>query len=100
MNDAAYDVHSVKEPEQYEKTGYLAEPYRMFHLRDCGQQEFDFHYHDFYKIIYFIEGRVDYKVEGKTYHLKPYDFVLVGANVIHKPEIDAEVPYERYVVYL
>lgn len=88
------------EPEQYEKTGYLTEPYRIFHLRDCKEQTFDFHYHDFYKIIYFVEGRVDYKAEGKTYHLKPYDFVLVGANVIHKPEIDKTVPYERYIIYL
>ena len=86
--------------EQYEKTGYLTEPYRIFHLRDCKEQQFDFHYHEFCKIIYFVDGRVDYNVEGKTYHLKPYDFVLVGANVIHKPEIDAAVPYERYIIYL
>ncbi|MDE6845280.1 MAG: AraC family transcriptional regulator [Lachnospiraceae bacterium] len=86
--------------EQYEKTGYLTEPYRIFHLRDCKEQKFDFHYHEFCKIIYFVDGRVDYKVEGKTYHLKPYDFVLVGANVIHKPEIDVTVPYERYIIYL
>lgn len=85
---------------QYEKTGYLTEPYRIFHLRDCEEQLFDFHYHEFYKIIYFVDGRVDYKVEGKTYHLRPHDFVLVGANVIHKPEIDGTVPYERYIVYL
>ncbi len=89
-----------REQERYEKTGYLAEPYRIFHLRDCKKQEFDFHYHEFYKIIYFLEGKVDYKIEGKTYHLKPHDFVLVGANVIHKPEIDAGIPYERYIIYL
>lgn len=86
--------------EQYEKTGYLKEPCKIFHLRDCKEQRFDFHYHDFYKMIYFVEGRVDYKVEGKTYHLKPHDFVLVGANVIHKPEIDGKLPYERYIIYL
>lgn len=86
--------------EQYEKAGYLTEPFRVFHLRDCKKQEFAFHYHEFYKIIYFVEGNVDYKIEGKTYHLKPHDFVLVGANVIHKPEIDSSVPYNRYIIYL
>ena len=55
----------IGESEQYEKTGYLTEPYRIFHLRDCKEQRFDFHYHDFYKIIYFVDGRVDYKVEGE-----------------------------------
>ena len=54
--------------DRYEKTGYLTEPYKIFHLRECKEQQFDFHYHDFYKIIYFVDGRVDYKVEGKTYH--------------------------------
>lgn len=90
----------MNEYERYEKTGYLVEPYKIFHLRDCMDREFDFHYHEFYKIIYLVDGKVDYKVEGKTYHLKPHDFVLVGAHVIHKPEIDGAVPYERYIVYL
>ncbi len=86
--------------EHYEKTGYLTEPFRIFHIRDCAERTFPFHYHEFCKMIYLVDGRVDYKVEGKTYHLKPHDFVLVGANVIHKPEIDGSVPYERYIVYL
>ena len=47
---------------QYEKTGYLKEPFKVFHLRDCAELSFDFHYHEFYKIIYFVDGVVDYKV--------------------------------------
>ena len=93
-------VSGGEESERYEKAGYLVEPFKIFHLRDCIDREFAFHYHEFYKIIYFVDGKVDYKVEGKTYHLKPHDFVLVGANVIHKPMIDKTAPYERFVVYL
>ena len=107
MSDTVYrekgqaaDEKGGAEFERYEKTGYLKEPFKIFHIRDCAGQEFDFHYHEFYKIIYLMDGKVDYKVEGKTYHLKPHDFVLVGANVIHKPEIAPGVPYERYIVYL
>ena len=86
--------------EQYEKTGYLTEDCRLFHIRDQVEKTIDFHYHDFYKIIYFVDGRVDYHIEGKTYQLKPHDFVLVGANMIHKPVIDTSKPYERYIIYL
>ena len=86
--------------EQYEKAGYLTEPFRVFHLRDRRELEFAFHYHEFYKIIYFVEGKVDYQIEGKTYCLKPHDFVLVRANVIHRAQIDKSVPYERYIIYL
>lgn len=98
-NQAA-DESGGAEFERYEKAGYLKESFKIFHIRDCTEREFAFHYHEFYKIIYLVDGKVDYKVEGKTYHLKPHDFVLVGANVIHKPEIDSGVPYERYIVYL
>ncbi len=88
------------ELERYEKTGYLTVPYRIFHLRDRIEREFRFHYHDFCKIIYFVDGQVTYNVEGKTYRLKPHDFVLVGANEIHRPEVGAGSAYERYVIYL
>lgn len=100
MSETVGKESGAAEFERYEKTGYLVEPFKIFHLRDCTDREFDFHYHEFYKIIYFVDGKVDYKVEGKTYHLKPHDFVLVGANVIHRPEIDRSTPYERYIVYL
>ncbi len=86
--------------EQYEKAGYLTEPFKLFHIRDYTRQKFAFHYHDFYKIIFFVEGSVEYTIEGKTYHLKPHDFVLVGANAIHRPIVDESKPYERYIIYL
>lgn len=89
-----------KNLEQYEKTGFLTEPFKLFHIKDCIRKEFPFHYHDFYKIIYFVSGNVDYKIEGKTYRLKPHDFVLVDYNAIHKPEIESDMPYERYIIYL
>lgn len=90
----------IKNLEQYEKTGFLTEPFKLFHIKDCIKKEFPFHYHDFYKIIYFVGGNVSYKIEGKTYHLKPHDFVLVDYNAIHKPEIESDMPYERYIIYL
>lgn len=89
-----------KNLEQYEKTGFLTEPFKLFHIKDCVEKEFPFHYHDFYKIIYFVDGNVSYKIEGKTYQLKSHDFILVDYNAIHKPEIDSAIPYERYIIYL
>lgn len=84
----------------YEKRGYLESAFRLFHLTDQKEQDFQFHYHDFDKIIIFIDGNVDYIIEGKSYHLKPYDIILVNHNEIHKPNIDHQVPYERIIVYL
>lgn len=84
----------------FEKTGYLTEDFKYFYIKDKSDRVFDFHYHDFYKIIYYVKGDVTYNVEGKTYELKPQDFVLVGKNEIHKPIVNPMVEYERLVVYL
>lgn len=84
----------------YEKTGYLHEHFRLFHLRDTDSREYTCHYHDFDKIIYFIEGRADYIIEGKKYELEPYDFILVNRNEIHRPIVDFASPYERLILYI
>ncbi len=84
----------------YEKQGYLKDKYKIFHIKDRTQKDFSFHYHDFYKIVVFLEGNVTYSVEGKNYVLIPKDIVLVGRNEIHKPIVDPSCDYERIVVYL
>lgn len=86
--------------DSYEKRGYLNSDFRLFHLMDTKKQDFEYHYHDFDKIIIFIQGKVTYRIEGCTYELEPYDILLVGHNDIHKPDIDPTVPYERIIVYL
>lgn len=83
-----------------EKTGYLKEDFRLFHINDQTKKDFSYHYHDFHKIIVFISGKVTYHIEGKAYHLKPRDILLVSQGAIHKPEIDPLVPYERYIFWI
>ena len=60
-------------PEENLRSGYLQQNFRLFHLKDKKEQQFDFHYHDFDKIVIFLSGNVTYIVEGKSYHLKPWD---------------------------
>ena len=83
-----------------EKTGYLKEDFRLFHINDQTKKDFSYHYHDFHKIIVFISGKVTYHIEGKAYQLKPWDILLVSQGAIHKPEIDPSVPYERYIFWI
>lgn len=82
------------------KTGYLKEDFRLFHINDRTDQEFEWHYHDFHKIIIFVSGKVIYHIEGKAYQLKPQDILLVSQGAIHKPEIDPSIPYERYIFWI
>ncbi len=82
------------------KMGYLNEDFHFFQLKDQKKNEFEFHYHDFNKIIIFLSGDVTYLIEGKSYKLKPWDILLVGRNDIHMPIISPDLSYERIVLWL
>lgn len=86
--------------EPTQKSGYLNEDYRLFHLKDRTDREYLPHYHDFHKLIVFLSGKVTYHIEGKAYHLNPYDILLVNQGAIHKPEINTTVPYERIILWI
>ena len=85
---------------QSEKTGYLNEQFRLFHIKDQTKKEFAYHYHDFHKVVIFISGKATYHIEGKAYNLRPWDILLVDRHAIHRPEIDASVPYERFILWI
>lgn len=82
------------------KRGYLKEDFKYFHLKDKKSMEFEFHYHDFNKIIIFISGNVTYLIEGKAYKLKPWDILFIGSNDVHKPVIDPDGTYERIIIWI
>ena len=81
------------------KSGYLNKDFQLFHLKDKKNQDFEFHYHDFNKIIIFLSGKVTYLIEGKAYYLKPWDILLVNNHDVHKPIIDSSETYERIVIW-
>lgn len=85
---------------EYSKRGYLNSDFRLFHLTDQEEKEYDYHTHDFHKITIFIRGKVQYFIEGKTYELRPYDIVLVNRNDIHRVFVDGSEVYERIIVYI
>ena len=86
--------------KEINKRGYLKEDFRLFHLKDSRAQKVDYHYHAFDKLILLLRGKVTYVVEGVTYFLQPWDLLLVGHDLIHRPIIDPAEPYERVVIWL
>lgn len=85
---------------EYGKRGYLKENYRIFNLKDYCRQEFEFHYHEFEKLVLFKNGKAAYIIEGKEYSLKPYDILLVGRGDIHKPVISSDEEYDRIIIWI
>lgn len=82
------------------RKGYLNGDFQFFHLKDQKSMEFEYHYHDFNKLIVFRSGNVTYLIEGKAYRLKPWDILLVSSSEVHRPLIDPSVPYERMIMWV
>ena len=84
----------------YQKTGYLLEDYRLFHLRSDSGIRPDYHYHEFNKILLLVSGSGSYVVDGQRYSIRSGDAVLIGSGCVHRPEFEVGVAYERIILYI
>ena len=85
---------------EYKKKGYLVQDFKVFRLSSPIPRPIPFHYHDFHKIILFLDAKGDYIIEGTSYPLGARDIAFVRAGEIHRPVIDEKSPYERIVIYI
>jgi AraC-like DNA-binding protein len=90
----------TNQKKQNIKRGYLHEDFQVFHIRDKSFVEFEYHYHDFQKIVIFVSGDVTYLIEGKSYKLNPWDVLFLSSSEVHKPIIDPSIVYERIIIWL
>lgn len=75
--------------------------FEIFHYRDAKFEGVPVHQHDFYEIYFFISGNVEYNVEGKSYHLKSGDILLINPLELHQPRIKPyQSAYERIVLWI
>lgn len=82
------------------KVGYLDNDFKIFNIKDKKNIQFEYHHHNFNKIIIFIDGDVTYFIEGRPYKLKPWDILFINNNEIHKPIINPDKFYERIVIWI
>ena len=75
--------------------------YEVFHYLDFQSRHLEAHYHDFYEVFVFLDGDVDYWIDGSVYHLMPGDILLMNPMELHKPIARADgSKYERIVLWL
>ena len=75
--------------------------YEIFHYLDIKTRHLDAHYHDFYEIYLFLDGDMDYWVEGSLYHLERGDILLISPSQLHKPiPLGDNENYERIVLWI
>lgn len=61
--------------------------------------KFQIHCHNIYEIYYFIEGDVDYLVEGKLYHPTPHSLLLLSPHVFHGVRVNSGETYSRFALH-
>ena len=74
--------------------------FEIFHYQDAKMQEVELHHHDFYEVYYFLGGRVEYLVEGRSYTLLSDDILLINPMELHRPNVAPDEAYERIVLWI
>ncbi|RDW20136.1 AraC family transcriptional regulator [Oceanobacillus arenosus] len=59
---------------------------------------FQLHMHDVLEILVFLEGECEFFCEGKTYHLKRGDVVVIPPYAVHRAIVKDIESYERIIV--
>lgn len=83
-----------------ERQYLLGEDYEVYEKQGAPTGAMAFHYHNFYEIIYVLEGQYASLLDNRTYHLKKGDFLLINQNVMHKyyPGEDGEGTTSRRII--
>ena len=67
-----------------ERQYMMNEQYEVYEKQGAPIGAMSFHYHNFYEILYVLEGEYSSMIENQTYHLHKGDFLLINKNVMHK----------------
>ena len=78
----------------------MNENYRISHNKEKYTKPIYFHSHDFYEIYFFVDGNVKYYIENESYDLSKGEVLIISPGKLHRPVIDGDQVYERYVLWI
>jgi len=67
-----------------ERQYMLHEDYEVYEKHGAPTGASTMHYHNFYEIIYVLEGEYASLLGNQTYHMRAGDFLLIDRNIMHK----------------
>ena len=75
-----------------------SDTFEVFHYKKSGAEDVQVHHHAFYEVYCFLDGDVEYWVEGSLYRLKKGDLLLINPMELHRPILKSDSKnYERIV---
>lgn len=70
-----------------------------YNISQYTTDSFALHCHNFYEVYLFLEGNVDYLVEGRQYKPTPNSLLLLAPHVFHGVRIRTDQPYRRFSLH-
>lgn len=75
--------------------------FEIFHYKNRKQTNVAVHHHDFYEVYFFLNGSVEYRIEGQIFRLQPGDLLLLHPMELHQASVETEGgEYERIVLWI
>ena len=75
--------------------------YELFYYNDIKLDTVEQHSHKHYEIYFFMEGSVQYIVDGIRYNLKPGDILMIPPDIVHGADIiRGDTSYCRFVLWI
>lgn len=89
-------------PATEERQFIIEGDYEVYEKEGAPTGAMAFHYHNFYEILYVLDGEYSSMVENRTYNLHKGDFLLIDQNVMHKyqPMEDRGEYSKRIIVWV
>ena len=74
--------------------------FEAFYYKEPRGTDVEVHHHDFYEVYNLLSGEVSYWVDGKTYRLRQGDILLINPMELHRPLVQHDSKYERFVLWI
>lgn len=75
--------------------------YTVTHRVGLGFKGDGAHLHTgYYEFLLFLEGDVQFLLNGKQYHLSPGDLLIIPPDMVHKAEVNDTITYSRIILHL
>lgn len=98
MKNAKIKTLAATDERQY----MINENYEIYEKHGAPTGASAFHYHNFYEIIYVLEGEYSSLLENQMYHLKKGDFLLIDCNIMHRyhPMAEKDASSKRIILWI
>lgn len=67
--------------------------------RDSKMKAVVEHVHRFYELYFLADGQINKFIGDRTYHLKPFDMVIISPGTLHKSLLCKDFRHERIIIY-